>query len=124
MPRPLLNKGGNKVRKTRGVDSLMPVGRKTWSRYKGTWFLWKLSVEGDMVKETWQTKNQVPPQGPDPARPGSTWTPFSFKKSWPMHSPGWAQLEIRVTPDEVTEVWDRELEPALEALPAYSSMPE
>ena len=41
-----------------------------------------------------------------------------------MHSPGWTLLEIRVTPDEVTEVWYRELELALEALPAYSSMPE
>ena len=71
------------------------VEQVAWSRHQGPWFLWKLSIEGTWVAETWHNNNR-------------DYTGLIIhNKSWPMHSPGWTLLELRVTPDEVTEVWDR-----------------
>ena len=71
------------------------VEQKTWSRHQGPWFLWKMSVAGTWVKETWHNR---------------TWDGTGLiihKKSWPARSPGWTLLELRATPEDVTEVWDR-----------------
>ena len=71
----------------------MQTELRAWIRHQGAWFLWKLSVEGNLVKGTWQTGD-----GPG--------------LSWPMQSPGWTLRELRVTPDEITEIWDRTINPA------------
>ena len=73
----------------------MNEDQKTWSRHHGPWFLWKLEIEDTWVTETWHNDNRE--------YAGL----IIHKRSWPMRSPGWTLLELRVTPDEVTEVWDR-----------------
>ena len=79
---------------------------KSWSRAQGRWFLEKVSVEGDDVKETWTDTFQC--QGITKEAP---WV-LCFTKKWPMQSQGQTLRELRITPDRITEIWDRPISPA------------